>query len=167
MRKFFCFIWLSCLALPMAAQEALSLDSCRTLAISNNKELLISQEKINAARYQKKAAFTSYLPNISANGGYMRSQKELSLLSDAQKGALSGLGTSLSAPLQQAAQVIAQLHPEIAGQLPALGQSLVGAAQRSRTVIGRCFPHRYPQHVCRSPYIDTAPLYGRQDTCLQ
>ncbi|WP_276857445.1 TolC family protein [Bacteroides fluxus] len=127
MRKFFCFIWLSCLALPMAAQEALSLDSCRTLAISNNKELLISQEKINAARYQKKAAFTSYLPNISANGGYMRSQKELSLLSDAQKGALSGLGTSLSAPLQQAAQVIAQLHPEIAGQLPALGQSLVGA----------------------------------------
>ena len=57
----------------------------------------------------------------------MRSQKELSILSDAQKGALSGLGTSLSGPLQQAAQVIAQLHPELAGQLPALGQSLVGA----------------------------------------
>ena len=127
MKKFFCFICLAYLSFPMKAQEALSLDSCRALAISNNKELLISQEKINAAHYQRKAAFTNYLPNISASGGYMRSQKELSILSDAQKGALSGLGTSLSGPLQQAAQVIAQLHPELAGQLPALGQSLVGA----------------------------------------
>lgn len=127
MKKFFCFIWLACLTFPMVAQEALSLDSCRALAISNNKELLISQERINAAHYQKKAAFTNYLPNISATGGYMRTQKELSILSDAQKGALSGLGTSLGGPLQEAAQVIAQLHPEIAGKLPALGQSLVGA----------------------------------------
>lgn len=54
MRKFFCFIWLSCLALPMAAQEALSLDSCRTLAISNNKELLISQEKSTLPAIRKK-----------------------------------------------------------------------------------------------------------------
>lgn len=127
MKKFFCFIWLTCLTLPMVAQSVLSLDSCRALAIANNKELLISQEKINAAHYQKKAAFTNYLPDISATGGYMRSQKEISLLNDTQKGALSGLGTNLSTPLQGAFQTIAQLHPEIAGQLPALGQSLVGA----------------------------------------
>ena len=127
MKKFFCFIWLTCLALPMVAQSVLSLDSCRALAIANNKELLISQEKINAAHYQKKAAFTNYLPDISATGGYMRSQKEISLLNDTQKGALSGLGTNLSTPLQGAFQTIAQLHPEIKGQLPALEQSLVGA----------------------------------------
>lgn len=127
MKKFFCFIWLTCLTLPMVAQRVLSLDSCRALAIANNKELLISREKINAAHYQKKAAFTNYLPDISATGGYMRSQKEISLLNDAQKGALSGLGTNLSAPLQGAFQTIAQLHPEMAGQLPALGQSLIGA----------------------------------------
>lgn len=127
MKKFFCFIWLTCLALPMVAQSVLSLDSCRALAIANNKELLISQEKINAAHYQKKAAFTNYLPDISATGGYMRSQKEISLLNDAQKGALSGLGTNLSTPLQGAFQTIAKLHPEIKGQLPALEQSLVGA----------------------------------------
>lgn len=127
MKKFFCFIWLTCLTLPMIAQRVLSLDSCRALAIANNKELLISREKINAAHYQKKAAFTNYLPDISAIGGYMRSQKEISLLNNTQKGALSGLGTNLSTPLQGAFQTIAQLHPEIAGQLPALGQSLVGA----------------------------------------
>lgn len=127
MKKFFCFIWLAYLTFPLVAQEVLSLDSCRALAISNNKALLISQEKINAAHYQKKAAFTNYLPNISATGGYMRNQKEFSILSDAQKGSLTGLGSNLSGPLQQASQVIAQLHPEIAGLLPGLGQSLVGA----------------------------------------
>lgn len=139
MRKFFCFIWLAFLVSPMAAQEALSLDSCRALAISNNKELLISQEKINAAHYQKKAAFTNYLPNISASGGYMRSQREISILSGVQKETLSGLGTNLSGPLEQAAQIIARLHPEIAGQLPALGQSLIGALNDAGTALAEAF----------------------------
>ena len=126
MKKFFCFICLAYLSFPVKAQEALSLDSCRALAISNNKELLISQEKINAAQLSKKRRHSPItFPNISGHRwDIWRSQKELSILSDAQKGALSGLGTNLSGPLQQAAQVIAQLHPEIAGKLPALGQSL-------------------------------------------
>ena len=46
MKKFFCFIYLACLVLPLAAQDVLSLDSCRTLAIANNKELLIGRTKI-------------------------------------------------------------------------------------------------------------------------
>ena len=96
MRKFFCFTWLVCLTFSVCAQEVLSLDSCRSLAIANNKELLISQEKINSAHYQRKAAFTNYLPDISATGGYMRTQKEISLLSDAQKGALDRKSTRLN-----------------------------------------------------------------------
>lgn len=109
MKKFFCFIWLAYLAFPIGAQEVLSLDSCRALAIANNKELLISREKINAAHYQRKAAFTNYLPSISATGGYMRSQKEISLLSDAQKGALGSVGTQVSGALQNGiAGMIAQ-----------------------------------------------------------
>ena len=145
MKKFFCFIWLPCLTLPMVAQEVLSLDSCRALAIANNKELLISQEKINAAHYQKKAAFTNYLPNISASGGYMRNQKEFSLLSDAQKGALGSVGTQVSGALQNGIQGMLTQHPElmqnpqfmailqslgsadIATPLNGLGQSLVDA----------------------------------------
>ena len=94
---------------------------------ANNKHLLISRENIKAARYEKKAAFTNFLPNISAAGGYMRSSRELSLLSDAQKGALSGIGTTLGTPLQQAAQALGQLFPELGGQLSALGESLTGA----------------------------------------
>ena len=44
MRKFFCFTWLVCLTFSVCAQEVLSLDSCRSLAIANNKELLIGQD---------------------------------------------------------------------------------------------------------------------------
>ena len=93
----------------------------------SNKDLLISNEKINAAHYQHKAAFTNYLPSFSATGTYMRNQKEFSLLNNDQKAALSGLGTNLAGPLQQAAGIIAQLHPEIASQIPALGASLTSA----------------------------------------
>lgn len=125
MKKLVCFAYAICLLLPAGAQQMLNLDSCRALAIANNKELRIGREKITAARYERKVAFTNYLPEISASGGYIRSQKELSLLSDAQKGALSGLGTALGGPLQTAVQVIAQLHPELGGQLSALGQSLI------------------------------------------
>lgn len=113
MKKFFCFIWLACLALHTGAQEVLSLDSCRALAIANNKDLLISQEKINAAHYQRKAAFTNYLPNISATGGYMRNQKEFSLLSDAQKGALGSVGTQVGGALQNGIQGMLTQNPQL------------------------------------------------------
>ena len=97
-------------------QTTLSLDSCRALAIENNKELLISTEKVNAAHYQNKAAFTNYLPEISATAGYMRNQKEFSLLSDGQKSSLSNLGTTVGSSIQQAGAAIGQISPELAQQ---------------------------------------------------
>ena len=127
MKKLFLLTILLSLTFIVKAQSFLSLDSCRALALANNKDLLISNEKINAAHYQHKAAFTNYLPSFSATGTYMRNQKEFSLLNNDQKAALSGLGTNLAGPLQQAAGIIAQLHPEIASQIPALGASLTSA----------------------------------------
>ena len=126
MKKFFCFICLTCLTLPAVAQDVLSLDSCRALAIANNKELLIGQEKIKAAHYRKKAAFTSYLPQISATGGYMRNQKEFSLLNDAQKGALGSVGTQVSGALQNGIQGMITQYPQLTQnpQFMALVQSL-------------------------------------------
>ena len=139
MKKLFCIIGLTCAVWSLPAQETLSLDSCRALALANNKELLISHEKINAAHYQQKAAFTNFLPKISAAGGYMRSSRELSLLSDAQKSILSGLGTSLGTPLQEAAQIISQIYPELSGPLSALGQSLTGALNNAGSAVVDAF----------------------------
>lgn len=81
-----------------AANAPLSLDSCRTLAVDNNKELRSSEMEMRAAYYNRKSAFTNYLPKVSATGIYMHTGKELSLLSDEQKSTLSGVGTALQMP---------------------------------------------------------------------
>ena len=127
MKKLFLLAILLNLTFIGKAQTILCLDSCRALALANNKDLLISNEKINAAHYQRKAAFTNYLPNFSATGAYMRNQKEFSLLNSDQKAALSGLGNSLVSPLEQAGGIIAQLHPELASKVSELGASLTSA----------------------------------------
>ena len=64
----------------VSAQQTLSLQECRDLAVKNNKELRIAEEKIRMADYEKKAALTKYFPQISANGAYMWNQKDLNLL---------------------------------------------------------------------------------------
>lgn len=128
------------LLLPVAeggAQTVLSLDSCRALAIANNKELLISGEKINAAHYRKRAAFTNYLPEISASGGYIRNQREISLLSDAQKSAISGLGTTVGGAFTQAGQLLAQSSPQMAQQLAPLFQVLQGQLVPTFDAVGQ------------------------------
>lgn len=85
MKKLLFLFFLLTTPFSLKSQGILSLDSCRALAIANNKELLISGEKINAAHYQKKAAFTNYLPNFSATGAYMRNQRNSHCLTMTRK----------------------------------------------------------------------------------
>lgn len=105
----------------LQAQIALTLDSCRALAMENNKELLIGQEKIKAAHYQNKAAFTNYLPKLSATGTYIRNQKEISILNDEQKAGLSQLGTTVGTQVKGFAQQLAVAHPELVPFITSLG----------------------------------------------
>ena len=57
----------------------------------------------------------------------MRNQKEFSLLNNDQKAALSGLGTNLAGPIQQAATEIVTAHPELKPLIASLSGKL-GAA---------------------------------------
>ena len=82
MKRIFGFVLSIWVSVGVSAQHTLTLDSCRAMALKSNKELRISAEKINVAHYEKKAAFTNYLPKIAAMGTYMRTQKEISLLSN-------------------------------------------------------------------------------------
>ena len=131
MQKLFLLTILLHLTFIVKAQTSLSLDSCRALALTNNKDLLISHEKINAAHYQRKAAFTNYLPNFSATGAYMRNQKEFSLLNNDQKAALSGLGSNLAGPIGQAAAGIIATYPELAPLISSLSGSLPAALDQA------------------------------------
>ena len=106
------------------AQQVFTLDSCRNMAINNNKQIRIANEKIKAAGYEKKSAFANYLPGFDAVGGYMYNSKEISLLSDKQKEQLSNAGTNTLAPIMQ--QIIAQ-HPELGPQLQQLGAGIINS----------------------------------------
>ena len=131
MKKLFLLTILLHLTFIVKAQTSLNLDSCRALALANNKDLLISHEKINAAHYQRKAAFTNYLPNFSATGAYMRNQKEFSLLNNDQKAALSGLGSNLAGPIGQVAAGIIATYPELAPLISSLSGSLPAALDQA------------------------------------
>ena len=86
--------WIFCVVVcSVQAQQRLTLEECRQLAIQNNKELQVSREKVKVANYEKQAAFTKYFPQLSANGAYLWNQKDLNLLD------MNALSSSLSASL--------------------------------------------------------------------
>lgn len=111
--------------MPLAhAQQPLSLDSCRSLALRNNKQLNIAKLKQDVARYTRKAARTKYLPKVDVAGGYEFFSKEISLLNSQQKSAFNGLGSNavsgLAPNLSSLLTSMAQqgiITPEMAQQL--------------------------------------------------
>ena len=135
-------IWLGVLVLlPMTgkAQRLLTLDSCRAMALSNNKQMGVARMKQEVNAHLKKSARTKYLPHVSAIGGYVWMSKEISMLSDDKKDALNNLGTNAAASLTSslgsiisqlpaAAQMkIAEDLSEFAGTLDNTGHGLVNA----------------------------------------
>lgn len=139
MKKILIILSLVCCSLTTQAQRVLSLDSCRALAMRNNKELAQSKAKMEKANWDRKAAHTNYLPKVSLTAGYMRSGDEISLLSKDQKSALNNLGTNavgqygnqFAGQFQTIAQQIVTKYPDLAplvqdfsGKLPQLSGAL-------------------------------------------
>ena len=79
---------------PATAQQLLSLDSCRAMALRNNKQMGVQQLKQDIAVNLKKSARTKYLPHVSAIGSYQYTSEEISILNNEQKNRLSNLGTN-------------------------------------------------------------------------
>jgi outer membrane protein TolC len=132
---------------PTLAQRVLTLDSCRALALRNNKQLQAARVKQDVAANTRKAARTNFLPKVDAIGGYELMSKEISLLNDDQKQALSNLGTivttnlgnSLPGMLTNMAQQglitpqQAQAFGQVAqAQMPTVAQSLNAAGNDIR-----------------------------------
>jgi outer membrane protein TolC len=124
--------------LSASGQRVLSLDSCRQMALRNNKQLGISKLKQDVAANLRKSARTKYLPHVSAVGTYEFTSKEISLLSEEQKTEFSNLGTAMStglgqtlAPMAAQSQVLAtvlgKLGPTVETMLNGLGQKIVDA----------------------------------------
>lgn len=145
MRKVTLSLLALALSLTASAQSVqLSLDSCIHLATQNNKDLANAQLRSEVAELSRKEAFTHYLPRIEATGGYMRTEKEISLLSDDQKESLSNLGTNVGTTLapiiqgaamqnQQMAPLIQQLGSMATAMVPALNEAGAGLVDALRT----------------------------------
>ena len=102
---------LSFVALGSQAQRLLTLDSCRAMALRNNKQISVSKAKQDVAANLRKSARTKYLPHVSALGGYMWTSKEVSILNDDQKSELSNLGTNAATQLQTSLTPYASILP--------------------------------------------------------
>lgn len=66
------------------SQNTYTLDDCRRMATTHNKEVKIANEKVKETESLNKAARTQYLPGFSASGGYVWNQKNISLLGSDQ-----------------------------------------------------------------------------------
>jgi len=139
MRRLLGFFLLAGMTQSVDAQRLLSLDSCRALALRNNKQMSISRVKQEVAANVRKAARTKYLPHISALGGYEYTSKEISILNNDQKEALSSIGTNLKDGIVSKVGPYAQILPpalqqqlgndlgQMAGFLDMGGQNIVNA----------------------------------------
>ena len=117
------------LPLGSHAQRLLTLDSCRAMALRNNKQISVQKAKQEVAANLRKSARTKYLPHISALGGYVHTSKEVSILNDDQKSSLSNLGTNAATGLQTSVGPYATILPpalqaKLAGDLGALAGTL-------------------------------------------
>lgn len=92
--KSFCLIILliAIFSGKIIAQQYLTLEECRKLAIENNKTLRISSEQEKLAYYQKKEALMNFFPKISGSGTYLHFSEDLHLIGK------SAIPTNISIP---------------------------------------------------------------------
>ena len=139
MRRLIGLVVLSGVMQAAGAQRILTLDSCRAMALRNNKQMSVQRVKQEVAKNIRKSARTKYLPHVSAAGGYLYTSKEISILSDESKETLSNLGTNsvnqmqtglasampvLSALFGSTAPVTSMMNG-MAGTLNQIGQGIV------------------------------------------
>ena len=78
MRKIFASFFVALLGVSATAQ--VSLDSCRNMALRNNKQMEVEQLKIEQAGYQRKQAEAAYKPSIDFVGTYLHMGRNVSLI---------------------------------------------------------------------------------------
>ena len=143
--KYITLILLMGALIPAGAQTTvLSLDSCRAMALRNNKQINASRLKKDVAYNLKKSARTKYLPKVDAMGGYEWFSREISLLNDGQKSTFSNLGTSIVGGISDnvnnmMTELVGKglLTPEQAQKIGGLLQEKGGTFQQQGNAIGQ------------------------------
>lgn len=84
-------------ALPTyaGAQQVLTLDECRQMAVENNNSLKTAQQKIKVAGYDRNIALANYFPKITATGTYMYTSRDWKLIDDDKAAEIQNAGATL------------------------------------------------------------------------
>ncbi len=69
----------------VAGADVVSLDSCRSLALRNNKTIAIAEETVTGTKLDRKAAQAAYLPGIDFSATYLYNQRKINLLGEDAK----------------------------------------------------------------------------------
>ncbi|MBR2083561.1 MAG: TolC family protein, partial [Muribaculaceae bacterium] len=73
-----------CAASMLAPAQEVTLDSCRHMALRNNKEIQQASLAIEKAGYQRKEAAAAYLPQFDLTAGYIYNSRKMSLIKEDQ-----------------------------------------------------------------------------------
>lgn len=97
MKKTMWIIAAALCALPnyAGAQQVLTLDECRQMAVENNNSLKTAQQKIKVAGYDRNIALANYFPKITATGTYMYTSRDWKLIDDDKAAEIQNAGTTL------------------------------------------------------------------------
>ena len=123
---------------PLSGEaQLLTLDSCRAMALRNNKQMHVADIKQEVAKNTRLAARTKYLPHVSALGTYEHTSKPISLLNDEQKASFPQMGTAIGGSLQQSlTNTLSQLPTQTMQALGLMGLSMEGISQMAGQSIG-------------------------------
>ena len=151
MRRLIGLVVLSGVMQAAGAQRILTLDSCRAMALRNNKQMSVQRVKQEVAKNIRKSARTKYLPHVSAAGGYLYTSKEISILSDESKETLSNLGTNS----------VNQLQTGLASAMPVLSALFGGTAPVTSMMNGMAGTlNQLGQGLVDELHTDTRHMFG-------
>ena len=169
MRNVLIILFLLVMPLSAAAQQALSLDSCRAMALRNNKQINMARLKQDVALNTRKTARTKYLPHVDVMAGYEFMSKEISILNDEQKGALGNLGTSSAEKVGSMMQTAISdmvnqglITPQTAGALGQIASNAGAGMQQLGNTIGKSISDAFrtdTRNIFTASVMLTQPIY--------
>lgn len=159
MRKFILLTLMCALSATSGAQTYLSLDSCKAMALRNNKQLNISRLSKEVAKNVRKAARTKYLPKVDAMGGYLYTSKQISIISGRQRQALGSLGTSLGSQAQASVSDMLSALTQQGILTPDQAEQLGGALSQTGQSLGQA-GNKLGQEVADAFDTDTRHMWA-------
>ena len=159
MRKFILLTLMCALTATSGAQNYLSLDSCKAMALRNNKQLNISRLSKEVAKNVRKAARTKYLPKVDAMGGYLYTSKQISIISGRQRQALGSLGTSLGSQAQASVSDMLSALTQQGILTPDQAEQLGGALSQTGQSLGQA-GNKLGQEVADAFDTDTRHMWA-------